>query len=357
MKKIKPILKIVSFSLILAAMLYVLSFLAKPDSYNLEHIAGFYSEKPESIDLVYIGGSAAFVYYEPLKSWQDHGIVSYDYAADSIQAELYPTMIREVLKTQSPKLIVIDARAFQYRDEDNMDAKPPEEVHYRNTLTGMRLSKNKIDFIDQYVGDVLGDKKLSYYLDIIKYHDNIVCFNGNSIKVLMGTYKDPYNGFYFCPKVKEVEQYDFRTEEKKALSEETEKILTELLDEMDSTGVEYLFTVSPYSEKKEHKMTFNTVQEIVEKRGYRFIDCNEYAEEMGLDYSTDLYNEDHVNVFGAEKYTDFLNQYILQNFSIPDRRGDASYSFMNDYLDDWKRDELETKAAITKQIEERKHES
>ena len=45
MRKIKPLIKIISFSLILSVMLYVLSYMAKPDGYNLEHIEGFYSER------------------------------------------------------------------------------------------------------------------------------------------------------------------------------------------------------------------------------------------------------------------------------------------------------------------------
>ena len=300
--------------------------------------------------------SACFVYYAPLKSWVDHGIVSYDYAADTIQAELYKPMIEEILKTQNPKLIVIDARAFQYRDKANLDAQPPGEVPYRNTLTGMRLSQNKVDFISRSVGTYIEDEKLSYYFDIIKYHDNIVHFNSNNIKMMLGRYKDPYNGFYFVPKVETIDQYDYGTDEKKAVSQDTESILYDLLDYMDSTGIDYLFTVSPYAEKIEHKMTFNHVQDIIEKRGYRFIDCNEYTSQMAIDYLTDFYNENHVNIFGAEKYTDFLNQYILKNYSIPDRSDDVSYSFMNTYLADWNNTVKNTKADIQKIIEEKQNE-
>lgn len=362
MKKIKPIIKIISFSLILSMLLYVLSYMAKPsdlskpNGHNLGQIKGFYSEKENTLDLVYLGGSAVFEYYAPLKTWEDYGLVSYDFSAGMIQAELYIMMIKEILKSQSPELIVIDARAFQYRDADNIDAIPPEEVSYRYTLTGVPLSVNKIVFIDQNVGTHINDKKLSYYFDLLKYHDNIVNFNSTNIKMMLGTYKDPYNGFYFVPKVEKIKQYDFKTDKKKAVSNDTEAILIDLLNYMDSTGIDYLFTVSPYAEKKEHKMTFNYVQEIIEKRGYRFIDCNEYTEQMNLVYSTDFSDYSHVNIFGAEKYTDFLNQYILDNYSIPNRKDDANYSFMNTYLSDWKNDVKKNKAEITKLIEGKKDE-
>ena len=352
MKALKAVIKIVSFTLILTVVMYILSSLAKPDNHNLRNIRGLYGEKENSIDVVCIGGSSTFVYYAPVKSWVDHGIVSYDYANDSISAELYAPMIREVLKTQDPKLIVIDARAFQYRDLGYWDSQPPNKVSYRNTLTGMKLSLNKIDFIRKNVGTHIEDKKLSYYFDVITYHDNIVLFNNNTLQMLRGTFRNRFRGFFFIPEVREMPVPDCSTKEKKAVTPDTQAVLTDLLDYMDSTGRDYLFVIPPYSEIPEHKMAFNYVQEIIEQHGYPFLDCNEYVDQMHLDYTTDVYNECHVNIFGAEKYTDFLNQYLLSHYDIPDRRGDPAYTFMNDYLDDWSREVAETKEKILTLLKE-----
>ena len=264
MKRIKPVMKIVVFSLLLLLLFYGLSYLAKPyNSYNLQHIAGLYSQKEDVLDVVYIGGSAAFVYYAPLQAWENYGIVAYDYATDTVQAELYVTMIKEVLKTQSPKLIILDARAFQYRDKENANAQPPGEVPYRNALTGMRLSRNKIAFINQYVGTQIEGEKITYYFDLIKYHKNIATCSTANIDLMRGTYRDPYNGFYFNPRIKPIIKYGFMTSEKRPVSDETERVLIDLLDYLDSTEAEYLFVVSPYAEKKEHRATFNYVREII----------------------------------------------------------------------------------------------
>lgn len=357
MSKIKPVIRIVAFALVFCVMLYVLSYLAKPDGPDLENIQGFYSEKDNTVDMVYIGGSAAFVYYAPLRAWDKRGIVSYNYAADTIQPELYKTMIKEVLKTQKPKLIVLDARAFQYRDKDNADAQPPGEVSYRNVLTGMRFSANKVDFINNYVEKQLNDKKLSYYFDIVKYHDNIVNCNGNNLKMLMGRYVSPYNGFYFVPKVEKIKKHDFTTTEKKPLASDTQAIFDDLIEYLKSTAVNCLFVVSPYAEKKEHKMTFNYVSEKVESSGYKFVDFNEYTDQMGLDFNTDLYNENHVNIYGAEKYTDFFVNYLDENnYSLPDKSNDSNCSYMNDRMETWSKESDAAKATINKIIEERKNE-
>lgn len=357
MSKIKPVIRIIAFALVFSVMLYVLSYLAKPDGPDLDNIQGLYSEKDNTVDMVYIGGSAAFVYYAPLRAWDKHGIVSYNYAADTIQPELYKTMIKEVLKTQKPKLIVLDARAFQYRDKENADAQPPGEVSYRNVLTGMRFSANKVDFINNYVEKQLGDKKLSYYFDLVKYHDNIVNCNSNNFKMLIGKYVSPYNGFYFVPKVEKIEKHNFKTSEKKPLSRDTQAIFDDLIEYLKSTEVNCLFVVSPYAEKKEHKMTFNYVSEKVEDSGYKFVDFNEYTDQMGLDFDTDLYNENHVNIYGAEKYTDFFAGYLKDNnYSLPDKKNDSNYLYMNDRTCAWNKAVEAAKATINKIIEERKNE-
>ena len=64
--------------------------------------------------------------------------------------------------------------SFQYRDKDQ----PPTEVAYRNVLTSTHLSKEKIEFVEKYVRNVLNEKNtLLYYLDFIKFHSSTKIFN------------------------------------------------------------------------------------------------------------------------------------------------------------------------------------
>ncbi|MBO4419623.1 MAG: hypothetical protein J5789_07355 [Oscillospiraceae bacterium] len=352
MEKFKPFLRIIVFALVFVLVFVCLSYLAKPIFTDIKIINGFYGEQEDSLDVVYIGGSAAFVYYAPLTAWDEYGIASYVYGANTIQPELYKTLIREVLKTQHPQLIILDARAFQYRDKDSENAQPPAEVPYRNTLNGLRLSMNKIQFIRDNVGTQIDDKKLSYYLDILKYHQNIPDFKEENIQMLLGSYQHPYSGFHFVRKQAPIEQYDFSTTEKTPVSGDTEAILEDLLSYLDSTGVDCLFVVSPYAEKESHKKVFNYISALIQGRGYGFLDFNEYTDEIGLNYAWDFYNEDHVTVFGAEKYTRYLAAFLQNRYDIPNRRNDPNYAFLNDRLPGWDHELLETKDAIIKIVEE-----
>ena len=197
-KIIKWIFLILIFIIVSLSFLKVMTYIMKPSDEPLFNIAGFYGEEKHTLDMVYIGGSACLTYWEPLRAFEQEGIASYDFAASTPQAELYKTMIKEILKTQKPEVIVIDARTFQYREKDAT----PKEVHYRNVLTGMPLSINKIEFIHENVEKYLNEDDTSYYFDIIKYHRDLSEAEiDDQVKMIFNQYKNPTKGFRFVPKV------------------------------------------------------------------------------------------------------------------------------------------------------------
>ena len=339
------------FIIVLFLFLKITIYIMKPSSVDLNNIAGFYGEKEKSLDMVYIGGSAAFVYWEPLRAYEKEGIASYNYAANTIQPELYKMMIKEILERQEPEVILIDARAFQYREKDQ----PPTEVAYRNVLTGMPLSINKIEFIHNNVNKYLNQDTTSYYFDIIKYHRDTKKQNIHSqIKMAFNCYENPYKGFEFIPKVCKLDMVERESEIKTPIDKETEKILIDLLEFMNTTNCKYLFIVSPYQEQKEHKENFNYVADIVESYGYNFLNSNDFYKEMNLDFDKDLYNNNHVNILGADKYTDFLSEYLLENYNLPNRKEDSNYKEWNKLLEEWNNRVNETKNKINKLIKESK---
>lgn len=328
MKKdnIIEIVKISCFFFFFIIMYFLLTFIMKPFSVDLINIAGFYGEKDKSMDMVYIGGSAGFVYWEPIKAWEDKGITSYNFAADTIQAELYQYLVKETLKHQDPKVIIIDARAFQYRDVDQ----PPTEVAYRNVLTGTPLSWDRFNFIQNNVPKYLKDDTLSYHIDLIKYHGaGRTTPLKTSLQIMSGKYQNDIKGFYFLPQVASLTKTEFNTDKVTPLSRTTNKILDDLLKYLKTTGYKVLFVVSPYTELQSHKENFNYVEQQVTSAGFDFLDTNEYYDEMDLRFETDFINYAHVNIFGADKYTTFLENYLVNKYNLPNR------SFQKQYADDW----------------------
>ena len=333
------------FIAILIPFVQFLSYMVKPNTIDLRNIAGFYSEEKNSLDMVYIGGSAAFVYYESLKAYEDRGLASYVYGANTMQAELYKYMIKDILKTQDPEVILIDARAFQYRDEDQ----PPTDIAYLNLFTGMRYSLNRFEAIEDTVKKYLNDETINYHFDIARYHSSAMEFDINTpIRRLFNKKVNELRGFCFIQKIAPIKRHYFETNNAKPMSPETVDILNDLLKYLKSTNKKYLFVVSPYEELKSHKENFNYLKNRVEEAGFNFIDTNDYIDEMKIDYNTDFYNNNHVNIYGAEKFTQFLTDYLYENYNFKDIRNDKNYSEWKKYLKRFKKCVKDTKAVIDK---------
>ena len=72
--------------------------------------------------------------------------------------------------------------------------------------------------------------------------------------------------------------------------------------------------------EEEHQKD-NYIKRIVEEAGFRFLDGNYYAEEMGLEYNVDFYNPKHTNAIGAAKFTTYLGNYIREHYDIKTDHG------------------------------------
>lgn len=324
--------KLISFGVFAFMILHVFcsaTYLFRNTSYDRLHVVGI---ENETLDMVYVGGSAAFVYWQPLKAWNDCGFTSYSYATNSLQAEQVKAYIKEALKTQSPRLFVIDARAFQYYSDQ------PSESGLRNGSDSMDFwSPARFQLLNEYFDHrVITEETdvLSYYLDIAKYHTNTGNLassaawnlrNNDGVSVNKGwEWVDAY-GYLEEPA-------DFQTEVRAELLEHNEEILTDLLSFAHKEEVELLFVVCPYWITREEQEKYNTIGDLVERSGFRFLNTNEFYREMGIDFTTDFYNKNHVNLFGAAKYTEFLQSYLQQHYDLPDHRSDGAYaSWHQDY--------------------------
>lgn len=344
-----PIIKIIVFIIGTILLFFTVNLLTTPIRFgDGRRIYGFYGERKNSLDMVYIGGSACFVYYQPLKSYEEYGFASYNFSVNTIQPEFYKYMVQEALKNQKPELIIIDVRAFQYRDKDQ----PPSEINYRNVLTSIPLSKNKVNFVEKYVKEVLNDDDtIEYYVNFIKYHnekDEAKYSLKDGLKMTLRKYKEDSKGSLLVPLQEKQNFINYETDEVRPMEEDTVKILDDLLKYLKKEDLNVLFVVSNYIEEEDHKKVFNYIENKVKKAGFDFIDANDYREEMGVDYNTDFYDFRHFNPYGSEKYTDFINKYITEHYNLKDHRNDPNYNDWNESLKTWK----ENKELVLKAMRE-----
>ena len=334
------------FFVILAYVFIHVTYLFRGDIANRENVVGIKEEEP--LDVVYIGGSAAYCYWEPLK-WGDCGFTSYDLATSGIEAESILYYMKLALKYHSPKLFVVGVRAFEYYSGEG-------------TETGVRRTSDALDFLDmdryRFIETYLNNRTLDIdkwplYLDIAKYHTNYealaspeswALLHNSTQSLSKGSHIQTY--FYYME-----EPQEFRTMERAELKENASATLLELLDFCKEEDLEVLFVVSPYSITERDYAIYNTIEDIVSEYGYRFLNTNDHYAEMDFKFAEDFSDGSHVNSLGAEKYTAFLENYLLENYQLPDHREESRYAKWNELYAQYAAESSAGRADVRSMIE------
>jgi len=149
------------------------------------------------------------------------------------------------------------------------------------------------------------------------------------------------------------EQPSYRaTDERAELSGQQSRILKSILEYGKKNDLQLLFVLTPYMTNAGAGAVFNSARDMIEEYGYHAINGNDYYEEIGLYFPDDYYNGYHTNVFGAEKFTHFLGQYIIENYSVSDKRGLTEYGDWNELYKEWQIEESNCKRENLKVMQE-----
>ena len=83
-----------------------------------------------------------------------------------------------------------------------------------------------------------------------------------------------------------------------------------------------MFVYAPHKTRLVHSDDVQEIGTIVESYGYDFKDYSHSYDEIGIDITHDFYNKEHLNIFGAQKYTSYLGGYITENYDINTEHSD-----------------------------------
>ena len=323
----KRIMAIACFLSIIAYLYASATYLFRGTSlndYNDDrlNIVGIKEEGP--LDMIYIGGSAAFCYWFPLRAWNDYGFTSYNLGSTSIQSENILYLMKHALKYQEPDLFVIGVRSFT--DYSNTGYEPG----LRYTSDALDLGIDRLRLIKTYYDRRLMEEDIcSVYIDIAKHHSRYDLLASPEAWSLADNAGEPlYKGVKLMDSYYYLDQPPYTDKERsREMERGATETLYELLDYCTEKNLNVLFVVSPYITRQDECELYVTMEDIITSNGFPFLNANDYFEEMGLDLSEDFSDRGHVNVLGAEKYTDFLSKYIVENYGLTDHRAEGNASW------------------------------
>ncbi len=175
MNPVKKILQSAIFLLILCSSLYAINRVLEP-KYILKNNAWattstygqFYAMEENSIDVLFLGSSVVMNAFIPQEIYNAYGIRSYNLASEQQSVFLSYYWLKEALRYQHPRAVVLDLR---FMCEVHADSPiNTEEGLIRKCLDPMRWSPVKKEAVDALCSLDETQSKLSYYLTNINYH-------------------------------------------------------------------------------------------------------------------------------------------------------------------------------------------
>lgn len=319
MKKIFWVRTVKLLALVIPVIIFILvvqsCFLFRID-YNTTRLRSFYEEPKNTLDVVFVGASDIYTGFSPAYAYSKYGFTSYNYALDAAPGSLYIPFLKEVLKHQNPKLIVIEVNGYLQNDTYLANEGP-----LLNFVESTPLSINKIETVMSY--DI--EDKINCLIPFVRYHGN-----WKKLQELRDCYvytkttagkPSMLKGVATNNNIQLKEPtYDVRDDlVVKNLSDASYAALVELLDFCKSESLEnVLFVRFPHRLSTESSYTSyqrsNMVDQVVSKYGYRFLNLERSVEEIGLDYAYDFYNDDHLAIHGQIKLTDYLSTLIREQY-------------------------------------------
>lgn len=320
--KQKTALRAIAFLLVAALLYGALSrLLAVNDATEQQYIRSFRLEPKDSIDVMILGASETFTDYCAPLAWQHAGFTSYPLAVSAAQGTMYPSMLREAAKRQNPSVYVVEVNGFLYTAEERDEF---TTAALRKWLDTIPLSKNKIDTIRACVPS---EERATYYAPLLKYHtfwDNAATLR-QSLSVQQQarsvgySYTKPFLSISMF--LTETDEIPVRQQDLDAFNEQSLRTFCETAQKLGLQNV--LFARFPHRTVIENgDAVFAKLEAVVQEYGYDFVNFDTQLDAIGLDPLNDFANAEHLNVFGAEKFTPYLADYLAAHYDLTGTHSD-----------------------------------
>lgn len=291
----------VLFLAILALILVALGALLSPKGNSKEDGMiearghGFLAEPDDTLDAVFLGTSVVSTGISPMVIYEQNGITSFVAAANGQQTDYGYSVLKEVFENQKPKVVVFEVDMLYVPFEYDRAIK-------------------------QYGKD---------FLSVIKYHHRWKSLTAEDFSFGGVTYDDIDDLKGFNPKTLSAVPPDYETymlpTDDVEMPEQVHIWLLGIINDLcKQNGAELVLMSVPHTWGW-NRACHNGIQKVADELGVRFVDFNENAEEIGIDWQTDSRDgAAHLNYKGAEKTSRAMGAYLADTFGLPDPPHDAA---------------------------------
>ncbi|MBO4643980.1 MAG: hypothetical protein J5716_05160 [Alphaproteobacteria bacterium] len=318
-KKITIVLLLAVFATLLVSVKKVLLFKWND---GIVQVRNLYKYTGGGIDVLVLGSSHVFNDVNTQTLFDEYGIAAYVLAGSGQPFWNSYVYLKEALKTQKPKLVVLEglSSSLEYLHAD----------HGGIVKNNFGLKNGLLKFKSVLVS-APKNKRDDYLFGYRLYHSRYKELTAQDSKAFYqkGRFRDN-KGFFTAPKTEKQTRPELsvtETTETLPLNKKHQKYFLKIMETCKKENIPVLVFVSPYVINENIQKHFNSLERLAKDLSVKFINYNRSGkyDEIGLDFSKDFMDFAHLNHSGSVKLSKSLGAYIKNNFSVPDRRGDKEY--------------------------------
>lgn len=299
-----------------------LIFCFQTDERNYQWIAGFSEEKADSLDAVFIGSSATYAFWTAPVAFENYGITVRPFCCNSQPFAASKYLIADARKKHPDALYIVPINTL------NANYDNPSTLHYLLDYLPFSINKLKLTWKLADLGDYSYEDRLEFYVPLIRYHSDWQNLTADNFNFSFEPYKGGATYSTFLYERNDINKKYERSEEIKPLNDTNYEIITDLLDYCEKENVRVLFVTMPRAGAKDEIEEYNAAEEFIASRGFPVLDMMHEPEAFGLDLSVDYYNGKHTNIHGSIKVTNYISEYLVDNYGFTDKSNSEGY-------DDW----------------------
>ncbi len=319
----KKIIISIAALLLLTLLLFALQALLIPKYISNPEgaLTGEYYSHTGGHDVLFVGDCEVYESFVPTVMWEKYGITSYVRGSAQQLAWHSYYILEETFKYETPKVVVFNVLALKY-------GTPQSEAFNRMTLDTMKWSSSKYNCINASMAEE--ESMIDYLFPFLRYHSRITDLKAEDFKYWFADTPIVSDCGYLM-QTGVVPMEDGEDEGRELLDYTLPETSMEYLDKMkklcEEKGSELVLIKAPtnswgywwYDEWDEQIVEYANENELAY---YNFIPL---CDEIGIDWSIDTYDAGaHLNVYGAEKMSEYFGKILLDNHGVESRKNDTA---------------------------------
>ena len=309
--------------LILAAVQRLLQPKYMSDVVEGNLVADYYNTN-YAHDVLFVGDCECYENFSPVTLWEEYGIPSY--IRGSAQQLIWQSyyLLEDALRYETPKVVIFNVLSMKY-------GKPQNEAYNRMSIEGMRWSSSKVNNIKASMTE--DESFLSYVFPILRYHSRWSEISTDDFKYYFGVKPNFFGGYYLRADVKPAENVPVG---RPLVDYQFADTCWEYLDKMrtlcQESGIQLLLIKAPSLNPYWYDEWEQQITDYSEKYQIPYLNFlkEPILSETGVDFYHDTYDAGlHMNVYGAEKLSRWLGQYLVDHYGLMNRSNEPAM------LDEW----------------------